>query len=110
MTYKIVLTQTALEDIRAAAVYISDTLMNNKAANKLLDSVNEKIGILAETPYMNPLVRDSFLAANGIRFQLINNYIAFYVIDENEKIVSVIRFQHSRRDWMSLLRSETDFS
>ena len=104
--YKIVLTKTAIHDIRSAALYISNTLMNKEAANRLLDSIDEKIRALAETPYINPLVRDSFLASNGLRFQLVNNYIAFYVIHEDTKTVSVIRFQHSRRDWISLLKNK----
>ena len=104
--YKIVLTKTAVQDIRSAALYISDTLMNKEAANRLLDSVDEKIAALAETPYINPLVRDSFLASNGLRFQLVNNYMAFYVIHKETKTVSVIRFQHSRRDWISILQNE----
>lgn len=104
--YKLVLTKAALQDIRSAALYISDTLMNKEAANKLLDAVDEKIGTLAETPYTNPLVRDSILASNGIRFQLVNNYLAFYIVHENTKTVSVIRFQHSRRDWITLLKND----
>ena len=82
MTYKIVITNTALADIRSAVLYIADTLMNKSAANKLLDEVDKKIGALSDNPYINPPVRDSFLASNGIRFQLVNNYIAFYVIHE----------------------------
>ena len=104
--YRIVLTRSALQDIRSAALYISDTLMNKEAANRLLDAVDEKIGALAETPYINPLVRDSFLGSHGVRFQLVQNYMALYIVHEDTKIVSVIRFQHSRRDWISLLKDE----
>lgn len=104
--YKLVLTKSALQDIRTAALYISDTLMNKEAANRLLDAADEKICALAETPCINPLVRDSILASNGVRFQLVNNYMAFYIVHEDTKTVSVIRFQHSRRDWISLLKNE----
>ena len=104
--YKLVFTKTALQDIRTSVLYISDTLMNKEAANRLLDAVDEKIGALAETPYINPLVRDSILASNGVRFQLVKNYMAFYIVHEDTKTVSVIRFQHSRRDWISLLKNE----
>ncbi len=104
--YKLVFADVALQDIRTAALYISETLMNKEAANKLLDAVDEKVGALAETPYINPLVRDSILAANGFRFQLVNNYMAFYIIHEDTKTVSIIRFQHSRRDWISFLKNE----
>lgn len=105
MIYKVIVTKSALEDIRSAVRYISDTLMNKKAANNLLDELDEKIGLLSEQPYINPLVRDSFLASNGFRFQSVNNYLAFYIIHEETKTVSVIRFQHSRRDWISLLKN-----
>ena len=104
--YKLVFTKAALQNIRSAALYISDTLMNKEAANKLLDAVDEKIGVLADTPYINPLVRDSILASNGIRFQLVNNYLAFYIIHEDTKTVSVICFQHSRRDWITILKND----
>lgn len=103
--YKLVFTKAALQNIRFAALYISDTLMKQDAANRLLDAVDEKVGALAETPYINQLVRDSMLASNRIRFQLVNKYLAFYTVHEDTKTVSVIRFQHSRRDWVSLLKN-----
>lgn len=105
MIYKVIVTKSALEDIRSAVRYISDTLMNKEAANNLLDELDGKIGLLSEQPYINPLVRDSFLASNGFRIQSVNNYLAFYNIHEETKTVSVIRFQHSRRDWISLLKN-----
>lgn len=105
MIYKVIVTKTALEDIRSAVRYISDTLMNKEAANNLLDELNIKIDLLSEQPYINPLVRDSFLASNGFRIQSVNNYLAFYVIHEETKTVSIIRFQHSRRDWITLLKN-----
>lgn len=106
MTYTVTLTRAALADIQAAALYISDTLMNRRAANKLLDDIDRQLGILAEMPYINPLVKDDILAANGFRIQMVDNYMAFYIVHENEKTVSVIRFQHSRRDWITFLKSD----
>lgn len=106
MTYTINLTKTALADIRAAVHYIMDNLFNEQAANKLLDDIDEELSLLSEMPFINPLVSDSFLAANGIRIQMVNKYMAFYVVHEEEKTVSVIRFQHSRRDWITLLKRD----
>ena len=106
MIYNVVFTEPAWEDIQKAALYISDTLMNSEAADNLLGSINEKMEVLSEMPYINPVVRDSVLALYGLRFQRVNNYLAFYVIHEDTKTVSVIRFQHSSRDWNSLLKAE----
>ena len=106
MTYNVVLTEPALEDIQKSAMYISDTLMNSEAAQNLINSISEKFEVLSEMPYINPIVRDSVLASYGLRFQRINNYLALYVIHEDKKTVSIIRFQHSSRDWISLLKLE----
>ena len=106
MTYNVVLTEPAWEDIQKSSLYISDTLMNSEAANHLLNGINEKMEVLSEMPYINPIVRDSALASYGLRFQRVNDYLALYVIHEDTKTVSIIRFQHSSRDWISLLKSE----
>ena len=106
MTYKINITKSALSDIRSTALYISHTLMNKSASNRLLDNIQEKMDLLSVTPYMNPVVNDGFLASNGIRFQMIDKYMAFYIVDEETKTISVIRFIHSRRDWNYLLKNE----
>ena len=34
---------------------------------------------------------------------MIKNYLLFYVVDENSKTVTVIRFLHGRRNWKSIL-------
>ncbi|MGN0586126.1 MAG: type II toxin-antitoxin system RelE/ParE family toxin [Oscillospiraceae bacterium] len=106
MRYNITMTVTARTDIQSAVQYISAKLKNKPAAVRLLDETDKKIGILADDPYINPLVRDSFLAANGVRLQMVGKYTAFYIINEETKTVSVIRFQHSRRNWSDLLKND----
>jgi plasmid stabilization system protein ParE len=48
-------------------------------------------------------VRDERLAVMGFRILLIKNYIAFYTIDEPNKIVNVERILYGRRDWQRIL-------
>lgn len=103
--YQINITDLAKSDLRNAAVYISEELHNPTAANRFLDTATEKISFLAEQPFSNALVSDSLLAANGIRFQLINKYLAFYVIREETQSITIIRIIHSRRDWISILKN-----
>ncbi|MFR9009154.1 MAG: hypothetical protein ACLVIJ_10220 [Clostridium sp.] len=55
---------------------ITSNLPQNFAANNLLDAVTEQIGSL-QTRQKFRLVDDPVLASWGIRFVIINNYLAF---------------------------------
>lgn len=104
--YKINITDTASSDLRQSALYIAINLNNKIAAENLLDAADKEISSLADFPYRNKLVEDDFLASIGIRIQIVQNYFVFYVIREETKTISILRFLHSRRDWMSILKSE----
>ena len=82
MSYQLHITSTAEHDIMRAADYIEFTLKNPDAADNLLDAATEQIGSLADLPQKFRLVDDPVLASWGIRFVIINNYLAFYTIDE----------------------------
>jgi len=103
MSYSLCITDIAEEDISASITYIADVLKNPVAANNLLDEVERHEKILEETPNIYPLVRDEYLAGKGLRYTMIKNYLLFYVVDENDKTVTVIRFLHGRRNWKSIL-------
>ncbi|MBB6479860.1 plasmid stabilization system protein ParE [Spirochaeta isovalerica] len=49
------------------------------------------------------LLKDEMLSRNGIRKMAIDNYLAFYIVDDNKKIVSIIRVLYSRRDWEEII-------
>ena len=105
MTYEIHITAKAELDMIEAADYIEFKLFNPKAADALLDKAAEEIGRLASMPEKHKTVDDPVLAARGIRMITINNYLAFYVIDEKARIVYVIRFLYGKRNWIKLLRN-----
>ena len=104
--YHIQITKRAERDIQDTLAYISETLHNPSAALDLFDEAEKQLQSLSDLPDRNPLVHDAILAANGIRIQLINNYIAFYIINEAAKTVTIIRFMYSRRNWMSILKED----
>lgn len=106
MMYQVQITQRAERDLQEALDYISDTLHNPAAALHLFDETSKQLQSLSDFPDRNPLVRDTFLAANGIRIQLIENYIAVYMIHEPTNAVIILRFLHSRRNWITILKNE----
>ncbi len=104
MKYNIHITAKAENDLESAADYIEFTLLNPDAAAKLLDDADKAIQTLASAPEAHQLVDDPVLKSWGIRYVLVGNYIAFYIIDEAEKTVHIVRFLYGKRNWMTLLK------
>ena len=104
MSYQVHITSTAEHDIMQAADYIEFTLKNPDAAEHLLDAVAKQIGSLADLPQKFRLVDDLVLASWGIRFVIINHYLAFYTINEEKQTVIIVRFLYQKSNWSSILR------
>ena len=59
-------------------------------------------------PEKHQLVNDPVLAAWGLRLIVINNYLAFYIIDEKVQTVHIIRKKKKKRNWISILHAEVN--
>ena len=84
MSYQLHITSTAEHDIMHAVDYIEFMLKNPQATDNLLDTVTKQIGTLSEFPQKIRIVDNSVLASWEIRFVIINNYLAFYTINEEK--------------------------
>lgn len=104
MSYMIHITKAAERDIMRATDYIEFNLKNPSAADHLLDKTTEQINALTDMPQKFRLVDDPVLASWGIRFVTVNNYLAFYMIDEGKKMVIVVRFLFQKSNWNVILR------
>ena len=103
MIYRIIISDIALQDIDSACRYISITLQNKKAASDLLARADATICSLAGFPDRYPLVNDPVLKSFGIRAVKIENYTAFYTVNDQQKTVTIVRFLYFRRNWASIL-------
>jgi len=101
--YSVNITLTAQKDINDTIAYIRDELKNPSSAAKLKDKLKEYIFSLAKFPYRHELAKDKAIAQKGIRKILVDDYIVFYIIEEQEHQVTVIRMLYNRRDWESLV-------
>ena len=104
MSHQVHITSTAEHDIMREADYIEFTLKNPDAADNLLDAATEQIGSLADLPQKFHPADDPILASWGICFVKINNYLAFYTIDEEKQTVIIVRFLYQKSNWTSILR------
>ena len=103
MSYIIHITSTAERDIMRAADHIEFNLKNLSAAHHLLVMATEQINSLADMPQKFRLVDDPILSSWGIRFVIVNNYLAFYTIDEEKQMVIVVRFLFQKSNWNAIL-------
>lgn len=84
MSYQVHISSTAEHDIMRAVDYIEFILINPDVADNLLDVATEQISSLSALPQKFRLADDPVLASWSIRLVIINNYLAFYTIDEGK--------------------------
>ena len=104
MAYNVKIMEKAEEDLSEIVTYISDTLCNPKAADSLLEEFLKEKNNIADNPYMYSLSPDPFLQSEGYhRFIFKNNYVSLYLIDDDKKIVSIMRIFYAKRDYGNLI-------
>jgi plasmid stabilization system protein ParE len=103
---KVVVTDAAKADIRAAARYLAVELRQPDTAEKLLDRFDAEIASLETMPQSHGLVHDDDLAGQGIRMTMVGNYLLFFTADRSVSTVTVLRVLRGRRDWISILTEQ----
>ena len=92
------------QDLSEIVTYFTDKICNIKAAESLLEEFLEEKMNIADNPYMYPLSNDFVLQSKGYhRFLFKKNYIALYLIDDDEKEVSIMRIFYAKRDYANLI-------
>lgn len=98
--YKIRILQIAREDIGEIYFYIAAD--SPELALAMTDKITDKIDTLAELPLIGKIVPDNELAKREYRMLIIDNYMAFYKVIDDE--VVVYRVLHGMRDYPDLLK------
>jgi plasmid stabilization system protein ParE len=101
--YSINITDAAEQDILSTVNYVTDVLKTPIAANSLLDEIEKHERMLEESPVIYPFVSDEYAAEKGVKFIMVKNYMLFFIVNEEDRIVNVVRFLYGRRDWKNLL-------
>jgi plasmid stabilization system protein ParE len=102
--YDFELTEIAESDIDEAFEYIAEILDNPDAASALVEELEIQISGICKKPESGRIVKNDFLRRNDIWRFLVKNYIAYYIIDdENEKIV-ILRFIYSGRNQDNIVK------
>jgi plasmid stabilization system protein ParE len=95
--YAYVLTETAEADIDEALEYIAVDLSHPDAASSFADELEEKLGELCKAPKTGRLVENEYLKRDDVRRILVGNFIAYYLIDEDNGHIVVLRVVYGKR-------------
>lgn len=101
--FRVRYTPLAYEDLDEIDTYISSILFNPQAALNLLVEIETSINRLQEFPLMGSEAEDLYLASKGYRKLAIQNCLVFYLVDQAQKEVIVMRIIYGARNYQNLL-------
>ena len=101
--YTIKMTLKAADDLDHIYKYISEELFAASAANNILERIEKETMRLKEFPFSCNYVADEYLRNKGYRRLIVDNYIAFYVINEEQKQVIIMRVLYGKQKYENLL-------
>jgi plasmid stabilization system protein ParE len=99
MDWHVETTAIAEDDIEEIYQYIATVLGEPGIAWKQIERIRDKIGKLSYMPERNPIIQEEPWRFREIRRVNIDNYAAFYVLDNKTATVAVIRVLYARRDF-----------
>ena len=97
--YKVKFTPLADNDMDGVYQYIFDTLNAPMAAENLIEEIEQKTKRLEDMPYSCAAVDDELLKAKGYRKLVVKNFIALYVVSDDEKLVTIMRVVYGASDY-----------
>jgi plasmid stabilization system protein ParE len=92
MAYKIRPLESALEDMDSIITYLSQFYPNTP--KKFKTALKRRFATLRRMPRLYPVYPDK----PAYRKMLVNEYLVFYKIDEEDKCIEIHRILHSSRD------------
>ena len=102
--YKVAFSKIAESDIDETLAYISYDLSNPDAASSFADELEHKLNEVSKTPRMGRLVENDFLKRDDVRSFLVGNFIVYYIVDEDEKVIVILRVVYEKRDLDKILK------
>ena len=99
--YEIKLSMKAKADLKSIALYIKNTLNEPNIADKYAKIIKKEIKNLEYSPQKYAIIDNDAIKDLNVRKLNIKNYIAFYRVNEDKKIVNVDRILYGASDWIN---------
>ena len=106
--YKVVYSPAAQEDIRSIYMYIAYELLAGQSARNQVDRVRKKIHGLETMPKRHEAVDWEPWASMGMRKIPVDNYVVFYLVDDENGVVTVDRVFYGGRGAQGIIQEILD--
>ena len=104
MDYKIIYTETAREDLMKIALDLFELTGSRECAAKYISGIQTACDNLKAFPACGTVPRDRVLMSMGYRFVQYGDYLAFYLHDEKERLVTVMAVFNGKLDYPSYMK------
>ena len=98
MSYSVKITTEADNDLRSIYEYIAFELKSSENAIRQLDRLEQSISKLNEMPERYKLYENEPWKSKGLRMMPVDNFIVFYIPDNEKNTVTVIRVMYGGRN------------
>ena len=85
------------------AAYIAVDLCAPVSAKRLMEKLRDAFRRACGFPNSLPSVNDDFFRSKGYRKMIVDNYVAFVLIDEKNETISVVRVLYYAQDYQKIL-------
>ena len=99
--YNIEYSLDAKQDLIEIKQYVKYNLQEPEIAQKLILKIRKEISTLKNNPEIYTIIDDDIIKKLEIRKLIIDNYIVFYRIKNNN--IQIVRIMYGRRNWINLL-------
>lgn len=104
--YRVQYSAEALEDLKSIYRYIADELQAPQAAQGQGDRIRKMIRSLSTSPSRFAAVEWEPWASMGMRKVPVNNYLVFYLVQNADSTVTVIRIFYGGRNIEEIVKEE----
>lgn len=101
--YKLELLPIAKKDIDDIIYYISNNLENKTAARNLANNFIKGTNSILEFPYGTSVYKTTKELEQEYRSLKVKNFLMFYTINENDKIITIVRVLYHKMDINNIL-------
>jgi len=103
MKYAVNLSAEAVKDINGIYEYIAVTLGEKEIAVNMINLIEKNILSLDEMPGRYKLYDNEPWKSRGVHVMKVKKYLVFFVVDDNEKAVSIFRVIYGSREIENIL-------
>lgn len=98
MSYKIIRSDKALDDLKEILFYIAET-NSPKIAMEYVDKLEKSIKGLSEFPEIGKMSNSRYLRIQGIRVLVVESHLVYYKVSEKEKTVKIYTVRHAKQNY-----------